>query len=861
MLCGRVRRKGTLNTRMITEEYYLRNARPLDGNRSEDELRQSYFDLKQFLEEKPSGGIFSLLDRYTETTLRMMDGELAFRQEKALDWREMTLRLGQELFTCSYLAHQDAKDHVVTNAFCWPAIIRTDSVALREVMRRGLAENHYHLNGSTQSFPLTWGFLMNHPNEARRYFSDRKFSDNLHGEVSLGVNDNQLSWPERIYLAAWLRAMLFARSNSGIQLSYTDGAPDTEIQFWAFQRSLSKRQDVKQLVERLRLQTGIRFARLDGRKECLDYAITELSPEEMRSPLRFLSGERSFLYHCFRQCYTKAFSQREQDLFYLYLLLKAKFRNELIQNNDRYGFRNFADYQDRKNEIWEYWHGYWMEAGRLASATVKTGNVQSLEMRIIPGKSYAELMGKIELPDQFIQHDPAKWQEGKSERLKRAKGDPRYFYVIHFPKSPLEPVERGEGDLPRLRQEKLRKKVRRFAKVIAESMDRNEYLRSRIRGIDAASHEIGCRPEVFAQAFRYLRGNRPHYNYRGEPVGRSFALRGTYHAGEDFLDLTDGLRAVDEAVCFLDLERGERIGHGLALGVDPHDYYKLKGYVVRMPAQDLLDNLVWLAQRGREWGVHIPSELWVSLTERAKTLLKQIYPQAGSDTQIGDYFCGWMLRGDDPKRYYGALACDFDISKERPSFETYDCFGLNDHVWGNIDIAACRANPRATKLNYYYQYGLRERRQGQRVVSFEITKEYAELIGRMQACMLEKLMGKGIAIECNPSSNYLIGTFRDYSKHPIFRFNNYGLQLPEHPEKHTQLRVSVNTDDQGVFDCALENEYALLFAALTTRVDHNGRREVSDDEALEYLDHIRVMGLSSAFPPVGGVSGEDKALD
>lgn len=41
----------------------------------------------------------------------------------------------------------------------------------------------------------------------------------------------------------------------------------------------------------------------------------------------------------------------------------------------------------------------------------------------------------------------------------------------------------------------------------------------------------------------------------------------TYHTGEDFLDIVDGLRAIDEALLFLQMEKGERLGHAMALGV------------------------------------------------------------------------------------------------------------------------------------------------------------------------------------------------------------------------------------------------------------------------------------------------------
>ena len=46
-------------------------------------------------------------------------------------------------------------------------------------------------------------------------------------------------------------------------------------------------------------------------------------------------------------------------------------------------------------------------------------------------------------------------------------------------------------------------------------------------------------------------------------------LRITVHAGEDFVHLLSCLRRLDDAVQYLCLEEGDRIGHGTALGLNP----------------------------------------------------------------------------------------------------------------------------------------------------------------------------------------------------------------------------------------------------------------------------------------------------
>lgn len=68
-----------------------------------------------------------------------------------------------------------------------------------------------------------------------------------------------------------------------------------------------------------------------------------------------------------------------------------------------------------------------------------------------------------------------------------------------------------------------------------------------------------------------------------------------------------------------------------------------------------------------------------------------------------------------------------------------------------------------------------------------------------------------VKIETNPSSNYLIGTFRRYDKHPIVRWYNLGLTNNNEELEHCpQLDVSVNTDDQGCLQPILRTFFTIL---------------------------------------------------
>ena len=58
------------------------------------------------------------------------------------------------------------------------------------------------------------------------------------------------------------------------------------------------------------------------------------------------------------------------------------------------------------------------------------------------------------------------------------------------------------------------------------------------------------------------------------------------------MHLLTGLRLVDQAIEQLELREGDRIGHGLALGVDPREWARRSSRIAMTRETRLLD-LVW----------------------------------------------------------------------------------------------------------------------------------------------------------------------------------------------------------------------------------------------------------------------------
>ena len=142
-----------IDAKRVTEDAYLHFSKTFLGNarRTVDEQIQRYHELEDFLNPnaKHHGGIFRLLSEYGDQVLNLTGIDPMVKQDKILAWREVSLGLGQDIFTCAALAAKDVNDRTQRRSFLWPPALQTDNIPLRHLLEAGCAENHYHLN-----FPL-----------------------------------------------------------------------------------------------------------------------------------------------------------------------------------------------------------------------------------------------------------------------------------------------------------------------------------------------------------------------------------------------------------------------------------------------------------------------------------------------------------------------------------------------------------------------------------------------------------------------------------------------------------------------------------------------------------------------------------
>lgn len=860
----------------IPEDLFINLSSSLKSNYSKDERREQHkILLKDMGSLKASynaqKSVFNAIFVFAKSVLTTNRYVPICKYDCLLKWNDLSHDLGQDLFTTAYLAFKDVLAASETNFFAWNPIIDTTNERLYKMLEKGMAENHYHLYGSSQCFSINWLVMMNEPLQcADKLKAFSRLKTNLTPRVSYSEDYNMVPWEQKLMWAAYIRCYLFEKINlyKGSYTSEEDSTQEkenNETQKTCTEKNhinrkaevlfsqadiidvlkgsaLTNYKILKYRIEKLKYMYGMKLK--EKKSFCFDYALLNTLHEDNFNYNRILVGERKLLYDCFCEYAKGNFSDFDSNLLYLYLLIKTEFRHELVQSNKEYGFKNFSEFDKRKLLFVKNEDEYFNESIMLAlNMPLETQKLVSFEVRITPEKDVNTLKNRIDSIDCAFLSSKDNLPVWKINKKAFKSGERKFHYVVHYPKNNRDDEDKIYKYGP-CRNCVCRATNEEYTRKLFYELRTEPYLREAIRGIDACSNEIGCRPETFATDFRYLRqvipsNRRSLFKKNEKPV----QLKLTYHVGEDFLNLTDGLRAIDEAMMFLNMRRCDRLGHALALGIDADKYYELKGNRIIMPKQDALDDDVWLLYKANEFNIQIDKSLEQKMIYRIQDRIRYIYGDSLRKNNVSAdpfvYYNSWMLRGDHPGLYSGY---SYDESHVTPF--GYESFLVNTQ----IPSQTIREDTDVVKLYSMYHYDVDVKTKGKETETLKITPDYIKLVKAVQKKMQFLIAEKGIAIECNPSSNYLIGTFRRYDAHPITVFNNTFL---EHRQDKllecAQLSVSVNTDDQGVFDTSLTNEYALLALALEKKHDSNGKRLYSASNIYQYLDWIRKMGIEQSF--------------
>ena len=780
--------------------------------------------------DHPEKNLFYILLHYTINVLIEQNGMPVCKYRELLRWRALVYNLGEDLFTTSFLAFQDILSRRERRDLQWFPVIAQDNPSIDYILRKGVTDLHFHLRGSSINYELNWLSLMNTIRNRKATF------ERLKKCLSYKVSTVDKEKWDSFYLLTWKACAI----RYYLYLLLTDEARATGFKSFLFDKILTATDDdgSNQVI----LQYHLDLAKF--RTSSFDYAIPTSLRGASPSVEEILSGERWLLYEMFHRIYSQVASYQEKILFYVYILQREQMRKELVQLNERGGFGNFSDYERRKEVFIENISIYENLVPKLAvEMAFRCGHLKYLECRITPKMTSSELLYTIIRLDRQIEGKKATGclglePFGQSDNL-------NYYYVLHFIKK-ADLWKRESHDMRKFisyRHSKLRQEIRAQGIAILDALKKYPQLRKRIVGIDAANTELYCRPEVFAPVYRYMK--RFDANFA---IG--YSLKYTYHVGEDFWDVTDGLRAIDEAIMFLNLDSCDRLGHALVLGIDVRAYYAVRNNRVVMSKQNIMDNVMWLICKAHELDIQLSENVSSVLLQIFGKYYDEVYINAAKNTpnlerriqgrNVHVYKWAWLLRGDDPALYKYP-------EPSSGSLPDYSLWGITARNYYNEDIIYARKHECAHLLYHLYHYSPEVRYAGEEKCEIKVTPEIVQLIELIQQKMCYKIASLHLGIEANITSNRLIGSMNKYIQHPIVRLNQQELLSNNGISDSPQLSVSINTDDRGIFDTSIEAEYALLALALEKEKNEQGQSRYLPRHIYEWLNNIRKMGFEQQF--------------
>ncbi|MBF0448733.1 MAG: hypothetical protein HQL67_11075 [Magnetococcales bacterium] len=329
--------------------------------------------------------------------------------------------------------------------------------------------------------------------------------------------------------------------------------------------------------------------------------------------------------------------------------------------------------------------------------------------------------------------------------------------------------------------------------------------------LDVAGSETLTPPEVFAPVIRWLR--RPHR--RSEPSPKHPRFRLSVHAGEDFSHILTGMRRIDETLLFFRMKEGDRLGHALAMGINPLRWLQRHGPEVHLTKLDYLDDCVWLSAQLRRLGEQV-GQAFIAYSNHLEKEISlysaELYGRAYRPQQLFD---AWKERWRPPLRI-GDTALVHGVRAHVQPIEDETLLELMD--------------------KYHHDPVLRRRgRQPKRLLyssNHRRLEEEANLWEAVQDGLIERCVQSGVGIETCPTSNLYLAKLDGYHEHPIFRWYPLenddlkpGARHNRHNIRNGRISCCVATDNGGLFNVTLPGEYEALRVAAASITDNPERIE------------------------------------
>lgn len=705
---------------------------------------------------------FKLMPDFCNECLTLDGNTPVVKYEQLYQWRDFSMLIGEDVLVAAYMGDH-FKGQVINLSYDWSNIVSHNNKAVNDAMADGVTDIHAHLLASADVFELTWLDLMH--NILNRDYSELFGYNNPIVRLS-ETEAQQVPTSKLIQVAAYLRVYLYDelenQNSKGALFRFSD---------------LYRKQDkwnAELKTTQSKIDNLLRESALKYRNGYIDYCSKNCTSVPAIYAVHF--GERSLLTNFFKGFFeSKDLERKLADYMFLYVIIKNRIRREFIQNNLPNGFENFKLFQKRKEKFANIYKVLYTHYAIQSSFRI--GFDDGLETRIAPGLDKDKKV-VIAVPHENFQN--SLWEEDKHSPTYANITRTSLTFVVHLLKKPELKVDSKDKSTTVSRFGFRHAYRMQIDAIIEEAKKRKSALNAKITydivGLDAAGNELYCPPAVFGHVYRYAKA-------RG--------LNGlTYHVGEDFFDLTDGLMNIYHALIFLDLQDKNRLGHAIVLGVDPYAYYESRGFQVIANRQKLLDLLTWVLGFCETRTIEMSTSLHKALTDKAGELYNAIgYP---SDYNTMVYYKSQLLRSDD-------IWCHNEGGSQW--IATKRC--MHD------ECINARTEPRADMLNKLYNVNRDVIINGQDIEAFSFPAEVADIVKVIQMELMNIIRHRGIVIESCPTSNLRIGPIYSYDESPLLTFHEKGVQ------------VTANTDDKGIFSTSEPLELSLIAACKRSKTGGN----------------------------------------
>ncbi|MGL5416442.1 MAG: hypothetical protein ACRDAU_12335 [Clostridium sp.] len=824
-------------------------------------------ELKENNNKKVFDKYQKILTELSESFITIRDGEICYKYwkngndnvflgpygefEKIEIFRRLNAKISLDMIYCFFLAKREDGDFFELENFY--SSIQLQDKQLEIILDKGVAENHLHGNAAF-NFYFIWQNIMNNDKVEKMYehkffIGEEKFSKS--SELFLRIASIL-----RIILISFIKDNYDEASKKFLNCKLIEYYKKSEMVFLGkIESFLKKYANIKNLnlIDELELDNEYLGEFIDSFKKEYSISYSIKDRDYIFNVFYNLSGlktygENIFLYLAFK--YIRSNGSEDlyfRKLFLDYCRIKNNFYTTIIQTRDIKGLIGFSDYYNNATGIVEsFIKKESNEKSKEYYKLLLRNEFQDRALKIV------EIRFSIKKNEDAMAKDFIKIMRAYREIIKEDYLDgeidfPRIGITYHF----IKEEEKGKNDkcwvnaVYNDKAEKLAEKELRYRilqnkyfnqlNTLLKLRSRNGYISNFIVGIDVASIEDNTPVDVFAPVFECARDREKDklvFKDKNGHTVRFKTLNFTFHAGEDFRHLLTGLRRIDEVIKRCKFHSGDRIGHGIALGIDASKWMKSNS-VILIPRGEYLDNLVWVWNKLSKERIG-NSKFSIFLEKEIYNISKEIFGNMSGIT-IAMLYDAYENKFNPINNEKLKIDKKLKIKEEKEIKEDCNMYNINDE-----DLIFCKVaknNERiiwnTKKINYSYHCSCYLKKINEPIY-VSVNEIVVELMEYMQNILIEVISEKGIIVEINPSSNTKIGEFESILENHSIKLN----RLEELDKKN--VIININTDDPIVFNTKISAEYSYIYYSLL-----NNRE--SKEKILEWIDKIRRYSMDTTF--------------